>query len=78
MSAEKNPAQLETQTIIRLSTLEKLREEARVANRPAMVGAIENMIKSELRMLSKLRELHTASSGRVLIRTPSEDKPRSD
>jgi hypothetical protein len=78
MNPEKSSSQLETQTIVRLSTLEKLRDQARDANRPAMVGAIESMIKSELRMLTKLRELH-APAGRVQGHAePSPDKPSAD
>lgn len=44
------------QAIARLSTLESLREQARVGHRDAMVRAIEKMIESELRVIETIRE----------------------
>ena len=46
----------EAHAIARLSTLERLREQARAGNREAMVRSIESMIEAELRALRKMRE----------------------
>ena len=52
----------EAHSIARLSTLERLREQARSGNKDATVRSIENMIESELRVLRRIREVRGASA----------------
>ena len=61
----------EAHAIARLSTLERLREQARAGHREAMVRSIESMIESELRALQKMREFDDSSPP-----APESDKNR--
>ena len=50
------PSDERAQAIARLSTLERLRDQARATNREAMLRSIEKMIESELRVLRAMRD----------------------
>lgn len=47
--------QEEAEAITRLSALERLREQARAANRAFMIENVERLITAELRRLKRLR-----------------------
>jgi hypothetical protein len=71
----------EAEAISRLSTLERIREQARDSKRANMVDNVEKLIAAELRRLRRLRkEADTESArkpGTESAGTSVNDKPRA-